>query len=245
MTVYCQGKQGAAVYITVDSLTNGDVKIYEPSRDLMFPPKWGLSEKRDPKTKTFLFESTPLDIRDETFLNNASEFATWKVYTSAPLADGRIVEVYRGARGKLNSQSFVVNNIWQNGAFSSRLQLAGSAGIFQSWIYARASWISRIEFSHGNIPIYSRNMYIYSAEGFLANTYSQTRQFLPPNLDFYVHCGCEHGMCQQGSFPLKYCCFDCGDSKRWLKTVRDDAEFYKHAIQDKLLLPRTYNPRTS
>jgi len=247
MTVYCQGKQGAAVYIKVPSLPSGDVEIYEPSRDLDNRPKWALGEKKEPGIKTFLFESTPLDIREESGLTNASYFATWLVYTAAQDASGRTVEGYRGARGKLNGQSFAVNNVWDSKAkiYRSSLVLAGVAGAIQSWTYARPSWLSRVVFSHGNIPTYYRNMHIYSAEGFLANSYGQVLQWTPPTLEYSVRCGCEYNNCQQGTFPLKYCCFNCADSKRWLEEVRFNADLHKHQIQDKLGRPRTYNPRIS
>lgn len=138
--------------------------------------------------------------------STADGFAVWRVYTAAQLANGNVAEAYRGARGKLNSQTFVVNNIWQNGAYSSRLQLAGSAGIFQSWIYARPSWLSRVEFSHGTFPTTTYTTRILSATGSqLWTGSSQTGHYNVSVLE----CGCDNEDCQKGTFPSNFCCTNC------------------------------------
>lgn len=135
-------------------------------------------------------------------------YATWFVYTAAQLANGTVVEGYRGARGKLHSQTFVVNNVWQNGAYSSRLQLSGSAGIIQSWIYARPSWISRIVFSHGDTPTTTYTTRILSATGGELWKGSSTSGYYNVSA---IECGCDNEDCQKGTFPTNFCCTNCAE----------------------------------
>jgi hypothetical protein len=246
MTIYCSGKQGAAFYLrnslwTHNGLPSGytpRVEIYEPSRDLNNPPRWGMWEKESPTDLIILFESTP--IRVERYTVTPDAYATWRVYTSDQTSTGSVT-TYRGLHGKLHSEWFEVRSTWnsQLKVFQHRLakNTTPQGSSLRSWTSSRSSSFSRQDFSHGSPPVTNHRILITSAEGFKA--YEFTKDTTP--LDFSVHCGCEHGNCQQGTFPLKYCCFSCSDVNGWLRGIRFDAEETKHEIQDKLGVPRTYN----
>lgn len=235
MAVECQGKQGAAVYVWNPTWydTNGNlagylpsVNIYAPSRDLNNPPKWGLGENKNNAAFIMLFESTPLNITRST--TTPDGFATWFVYTQAGGIEG-----YRGVRGKLNSQSFIVVNTWNSKTkvYNSHLALNTSpSGKIQSWNHSKPSYINRVVFSHGEQPVTTHHLNIVSAEGFSAYNFSKPGS----ELSYSVHCGCDYNKCQKGTFPLKYCCFDCTDVNRWLRQIRDYSAQTKFDIKQKL-----------
>ncbi len=242
MTNYCSGKQGAAFYLHNSTWMDGGnlrgyppkVEVYLPSRDLNNPPKWGLGENTSNTDLIILFESTP--IRVERREVTPPGYATWRVYTRAH--NGIIYD--RGVHGKTHDKWFIVTNTWEPSRkiYISRLTLNTSPlGSLRSWSASGASSFSHQVFASGEPPVTNHVISITSAEGFLAYEFWRTGT----SLDFSVHCGCENGNCQQGTFPLKYCCFSCSDVNRWLREIRDDSEREKHLIQDKLGLPRTFN----
>lgn len=234
MGIECSGKQGAAFYHHNYAAILSDVEIYEPSIDYQNRPNWGLGETEEQGKKIIIFESTPINVTQRTFLKNPSGFAVWRVY-SRPVGGSGFS--YRGAHGKLNSESFCFTT-YLNSTQSRRTRFhkCGSTGTLGTLTGYHAFGYQ--QYSHGDYPVTLNEVSVMSAEGFLA--YKTTSE---AQVDWSVHCGCEHGNCQQGTFPLKYCCFSCMDAKRWLTQIRDDSEFHKHQIQGKLGKPLTYNPR--
>lgn len=226
MTIYCSGKQGAAVYVrNVSPQYIPKVEVYQPSRDTKNPPKWGLWENENGTDRILLFEST--SIRVDTSVTQNEGYAVWRVYT-ATTVNGRVVEAYRGAFGKLHSQSFL---IYKPTSSSNRLTHSGApTGTLASWTSSTTSWINRTDFSHGDPVIPKHHIKITSAEGFLA--YQFVKDYTP--LDFSVHCGCNYNNCQKGTFPQKYCCFSCSDVNRWLLQIKADCNRTKEEIQAKL-----------
>lgn len=232
MGIECHEKQGAAFYHHNYANILSDVEIYEPSIDYQNRPRWGMGETKETGKKILIFESTPINVTQRTFLQNPNGYAVWRVY-STPVGGSGFS--YRGAHGKLNSQSFCFTNyLSSTQSRRTRFQICGSTGTIA--ILTGYHAFGYQEFSHGDRPVTLNEVSVMSAEGFLA--YQATSE---ARIDWSVHCGCEHGMCQQGTFPLKYCCFSCDDVNRWLRIIRDDSESEKHMIQDKLGVPRTYN----
>lgn len=213
MTSHCRGHQGAALYITnARPIYPDSVWIYEPSMDRRDPPVWSLAENKVPGQRIILFESTPIDVSQRSVVR--PDYAVWRLYAKNV---GTSNDGFIGAFGKLNTESFYIENTYISGIRYALLRRTGTSSRLRSM--ARTHKIlTRVEFSHGTRPTYDHYLQVVSAEGFRVMNKARSDQ----RWEYTVHCGCEHGKCQQGAFPLRYCCFSCVDSHRWLSQVRRD-----------------------
>jgi hypothetical protein len=245
MGIECSGKQGAAFYLRNSRWQqNGvwmgypaKVEIYEPSIDLNNRPRWGMAENISQTDFIALFESTPINVQRHTTVKDG--WASWYVYTASSASNGSVAYTYRGAHGKFHWESFSVVRVPSSGTFINRLVKSSTpwGSSLRSWTSSASHWFGYQTFSTGDPPVTLHHLTVTSAEGFVAYKFVKENT----ELNYTVHCGCEHGNCQKGTFPLKYCCFSCSDVNRWLREIRDDAEFNKHEIQKKLGLPLTFN----
>lgn len=140
-------------------------------------------------------------------------FATWRVYT-ATTVNGRVIEAYRGVHSKLHAYSFY---IWKPSATSNRLTHTGAPnGSLVSWTSSTTSWISRIEFSHGDPLIWIYRTRVLSSSGsVLFDRSSESSAFSVSELA----CGCDNSDCQHGIFPTNFCCTNCAQQSGLLQEI--------------------------